>query len=436
MRISRIDFIKSTDIVSGTVTYTTSSVFNPVLSAEETGTSFNILASKPRTLSFTLNLGASFFVDFVKSANTIGEYSLYFIRAYDNNDNHVYSGLIKRNEYRQNDEENKIDITAKDFSTLLSDLKSLSLAQTDIVSNNLDQIEDAYTYYIDTAATRYFTIASQLSRDLSKLLNTYQLGSLSYQNKNIKLIDIINIFTSANIHIFRVNLETIYVEDAEYNNFTPAEIVIPESDIIDLKQTALTTSRLNPSIVTNNIDDTGTYQDDVLNIINLSYNRFVDSIDTKLVFGLSSILNTYNPVINQIVSINSIKYVIKKINQVGNIYNLNVWNSKNPPTDSNIIHIGSSLFRTWTNDPTNDIIHIGSTLRNDNTDNIIHIGSDKINDTTNDIVHIGSDERNDNTDNIIQVGFDERNENTDNILHAGTDKRNDNNNEILHISDD
>lgn len=438
MIFSRIDFIKASNIVAGTVEYTTAQIYNASISPEEVGTSFNIFASKPRTFKFTLDLGDSFFNDFTKAANTIGEYSLYFIRVYDENSTHVYSGLIKRSDYSSDEEQQKISISAKDFSILLSDLKSLSLAATDIITNSLDDMLTAYEYYIDQAAINYFNSSTHLLRDFSNIIAALRLDTLVYQTKNIKLIDIINIFTLANVHLFRADLETIYVEDAEYNNFTLPDLVVPVSDVIEFSQSSLVAKRINPSLVTNNLDDTGTYQQDILNIIELSYNRFVLSIDTKVTCDISSILNSYTLSMNQIIEIDGNKYVVKSINKKSNVDKVILWNSKNPPALGKVIHIGTSPFRTWTNPPTDgNILHLGSGERNeDTTGNIIHISADKRNDNTSDIVHAGSDERNDNTSDVIQGGTNERNEDTSDVIQKGSSERNDNTSDVLHISDD
>ena len=148
MIFSRIDFIKSTNILTGTVEYSTDQIYNADLSAEETSSSFDAFFSVPRSFKFTLNLGDPFFDDFMRVQNTVNEFSSYFIRVYDEDSNHVYSGLMKRTDYSVDEEEETIDITAKDFGILLSIIKNQSVTVSDVINLGLDDRENMYNYYI------------------------------------------------------------------------------------------------------------------------------------------------------------------------------------------------------------------------------------------------------------------------------------------------
>lgn len=431
--ITRIDFIKSTDILTGTVQYTTNEIYNLTESSDEVATSFDFFYSKPKSIKFSLNAGDSFFNNFMRVQNTINEFSLYFIRAYDEDDNHVFSGLMKRDEFEIDQEQERIAIIAKDFSVLLSSTDNISLNNSERIAGSLNDMETSYTYYIDQSALYYFNNASDLSRSFNYSIT--RLINLLYEPDNdVKIKDIISIFTSANNHIIRCDLETIKIEDAEYN--AGNEVVILPSDINNASDSSLTVSQLDTKIINDNLLKNSTYQKGIKDLINYSYNKFASSIDTKVSCEISYIINSYNLSLNQQISISGKKYVIKSIKDNDGYYDVVLWNAKNAPTNPFvIIGIGTKLFPFATNPPTNNIIGIGTTLNNSDTNDIIGIGTKKNNDSTNDIIGISTTINNESTNDVLGIGTTLNNESTNDVIGIGTKENNSDTNDVIGITD-
>jgi len=418
--ITRIDFIKSTDIVSGTVTYSTNQIYKQDMSPNSTSAGFDSSYSIPRAFRFVLDSSDSFFVNFMRNENTIGEFSLYFIRAYDENDSHVYSGLMKRTDYNNDLEKQEISILAKDFTVLLSSIKNLSLSNSDKISSSLDDRSIVYDYYVDQASLLYFNNAADLLRN-NNFVASIKIEELEYNDKNTKLIDIINMFTSLNNHVVRCDIETIVFEDSDYGDFGIASVTIDENDFIGGVDSSVASSPLDSSVFTNNLKDDQVYQNNILAIFRNSNARFASAVDTKLPGIISSIVNTYTLQLNQIIRIFNKNYVIKSINEKLNRYEIILWNAKNPPTGLGI-HLGASVFNSATNPSTSNGIHLGANLRNSNTTSGIHLGTNQRNEQTSDGVHLGSNQRNDSTTDGLHTGSNQRNDNTTDGIHLGGNK--------------
>ena len=373
MIFSRIDFIKSTNVL--TLPLNKFTIFPAI------------------HLRNGEVVGDPFFDDFMRVQNTINEFSLYFIRVYDENSNHVYSGLMKRTDYSVDEEQETIDITAKDFGVLLSAVKNQSISVGEAINLGLDDRATMYDYYINQSSLYYFNNDSDLQRQ-NNFEAEIKIETLEYASKSIKMIDIINIFTSANNHTIRTELETVTFEDNEYNDTLTPTATILDSDVIDVTESSVTIGGLDLNIITSTLKDDTAYQDEIITIVTNSRNRFASSVDTKLKCEVSSIINTYDLSINQIIRVLGKSFNIKSIKEENNFYSLSLWNAKNNPTVAGgNLWIGLDEFDTTKNGQTVDNIWIG--LDEDNTNQTINnlwIGTDE--DNTNQTVNniwIGTD---------------------------------------------
>jgi len=437
---SRIDFLKSTDLISGTVTYTTNQIFPPYsLSPEATVASFDASYSIPRSFRFVLDSTASFFTDFMRVQNTkkVGSdyLSLYFIRAYDENNDLVFSGLMDRNDYSVNKEKSEIKILSKDFSVLLSYIKNVSLAKSDRIANSLDDRATVYDYYIDQATANYFNAPVNL-KGTNNLVASIKKEILEYNDKNVKLIDIMNMFTSLNNHVVRCSGETIIYEDSEYNNVAIPSVSIDESDFVGDVNSAVSTTQLNTSVFTSNLKDDQVYQNTILNIFYNSSAKFAGAIDTKVPGTISFVINDYTLYLNQVIVYSGKNYSIKSINKRIGRYDVILWNAKNPPTGSaGDFIIGTVPFKSTTNQETTDDFIMGTSANNNDTTDDFVIGTEGNNSDTTDDFITGTEIHNTSTTDDFITGTEINNNDTSDDFISGNENNNTDTTEDFIITD-
>jgi len=376
--ITKIEFILFSEF--GEVTPVVSETFDTIdegsaLSIKRVSTGYSTLKFQSRTLEFGLDLEDTFFNTFTNSENYINEINRHYIKAYDENNDLFFTGLVGRNDFKINNAGSRIVITAKDLTSLLYYIQKNIVTPVNVLDFSLKSIENLYNYYLDLGFKYYFgsSFVATNYKDLAYDESFLNISEIEYANKDLTIQDLINMFFSVNSHIVRYEETTnkIVIDNTNRFNFDIPSATIHANDDYRENESNLTIGKLENGKISDLVSDDPGYlfqKNQIISLNDANYNQFTEAINKSITTTVSRRVNSYTLSMNQIVRYKNNSFSIKGINPKPKYYDLILWNSRNPITN-HTIWVATNKFDSISNKPQNDIIIVATNEIDGNKDN-------------------------------------------------------------------